>query len=93
VECICLNRRRRLDGDAAVAYATEHLQEVWSDQGDLTGLVCTDTGVLWVLDTWPGDDLVGVAPTRLRVIDPDLWEAAQRGEVTKLLAWVRGHPS
>jgi hypothetical protein len=93
VECICRGRRRRLDGDAAVAYATGHLQKVWSDHGDLIGLACPDTGVLWVLDTWPGDDLLGFAPTRLRVVEPELWESAQRGEATKFLAWVRGRPS
>ncbi len=88
MECICRSRRRRLDGDAAIAYATEHLQKVWSDQGDLTGLACPDTGVLWVLDTWRGDDLLGFAPTRLRVVDPELWYAPSGRCVAGLIGMV-----
>jgi hypothetical protein len=79
VQCICHSRRRRLDGDAAFAYAAEHLNRVWSDGHDLTGFVCPDTGVLWILDD-PHTDLAGFGPATLRVVAPDLWEAAQRSD-------------
>jgi hypothetical protein len=77
VECICRNRHRRLDGPAALTYATEHLTKVWTDSHDLTGFVCPDTGVLWILDD-PRGDLANYGPARLRVVSDELWQAAQR---------------
>ena len=68
MECAC-DSVFELDGNAAVEYAREHLDEVAIDHVDwLIHYRCSDTGRLWVRD-YPHGELHGGGPPRLRQRD------------------------